>query len=146
MHTSSRAESGAKPVSPVARPIPRASSALIQMQGEDLTPNVPLSFVGSGFLPGEKVTMTLENAQGLLLAHLTPVSADKTGHVVVVSETILSELSPGDISLQVAGQRSHRWGQASFRLQRVPPTIQMAPYSSKPKHDVCFSGIGFMPY
>src|SRR5258706_13589579 len=141
MHAISRAEGRAKPVSPVAR----ASTALIQMQGEDLTSNVPLSFVGSGFLPGEKLTMTMENAQGQVIANLTPVTADKTGHVAVVSETILSELSPGAISLQVVGERSHRWGQASFRLQRVPPTIQLDPFSSKPKHDVGFSGNGFMP-
>src|SRR5260221_602786 len=142
MHAISRAEGRAKPVSPVAR----ASSALIQMQGEDLTPNVPLSFIGSGFLPGEKLTMTLENVQGQVLANLTPVSADKTGHVAVVSETILSELSSGDISLQVVGETSHRLGRASFRLQRVPPNLQLGPYSSKPKHDVGFSGSGFMPY
>jgi hypothetical protein len=116
------------------------------MQGEDLTSNVPLSFIGSGFLPGEKLTMTLENSQGQLLANLTPVSADKTGHVVVVSETILSELSPGNIYLQVEGKTSHRWGRANFRLQRIPPTIQLDPFSSEPKHDVGFSGSGFMPY
>ncbi len=144
MHAISRADSRAKPFSPVTHAVPRASSALIQMQGEDLTSNVPLSFVGSGFLPG--LRMTMENAQGQPIAHLTPVTADKTGHVAVVLETILSELSPGYIHLQVEGETSHRWAQASFRLHRVPPTMQLDPYSTKPKHDVGFSGNGFMPY
>ena len=146
MHAISRADSRAKPFSPVAHPIPRASSALIQMQGEDLTSNVPLSFIGSGFLPGEKLTMTIDNSHGQLIANLTPVTADKTGHVIVASETILSELSPGYIYLQVEGETSHRWARAGFLLRRIPPTIQLAPYSIKPKHDVGFSGNGFMPY
>lgn len=146
MHAISHADSRARAFSPVARPVPRASSALIEMQGEDLTSNVPLSFVGSGFLPREKLTMTIGNSQGQVIAHLTPVTADKTGHIAVVSETILSQLSPGYMYLQVEGQTSHRWAQASFRLHRIPPTMQLDPYSVKPKHDVGFSGSGFMPY
>ena len=146
MHAISRADSRAKPFSPAAHTVPRASSALIQMQEEDLTSNVLLSFVGSGFLPGEKLTMTMDNSQGRLIANLTPVTADETGQVAVVSETILSDLSPGYIYLQVVGERSHRWGRASFHLRRIPPTLQLDPFSSKPKHDVGFSGNGFIPY
>jgi hypothetical protein len=106
---------------------------------------VPLSFAGSGFMPWEELAVTVDNSQKQLVAKLAPIMADHTGHVSVISQNILSELAPGLMYLQVIGERSHRWARVSFQLQRVPPTIQLDTYSTKPKNDVGFVGGGFMP-
>lgn len=140
----SPAQSQAKPFSPV-QTNPHASSATIQLQGEDLTSNVPLSFAGSGFMPGEEVLIAIDNSQGQVIAKLSPVVADQTGHVTVVSETILSDLSPGLMYLRGEGERGHYWAQTSFRLHRIPPIVQLDTYSVKPTHEVGFSGSGFLP-
>ena len=139
------AESRARPLAAETSTRPHASPATIQIQGENLTSNVPLSFSGSGFGPWEKLAVTVDNSQGRLVAKLEPVMADQTGHVSVISQNILSNLAPGLMYLQVVGERSHRWARVSFPLQRIPPTLQLDAYSIKPKGDVGFAGGGFMP-
>ncbi len=124
--------------------VPNASSTFIQLQGEDLTSNATLSFVGSGFLPSEELAVAINYSDGQLAAQLAPVTADQTGHVSAASNTILANLAPGFLYLQVMGKRSHRWAQASFRLHRIPPTAQLDTYTVKPEHEVGFSGSGFM--
>lgn len=125
---------------------PQASPATIQLNGENLTSNVPLSFAGSGFGAGEELAVTVANSQGQLVAKLPPpVMADHTGHVSVISQNILSNLAPGLMFLQVVGERSHRWARVSFALQRIPPNVELDTYAIKSKSDVGFAGVGFMP-
>lgn len=139
------AESRARPLAAKTSTKAPASPATIQLQGENLTSNVPLSFAGSGFMPWEKLAVTIDNSRGQLVAKLAPIMADHTGHVSVISQNILSNLAPGLMYLQVVGERSHRWGRVSFSLQRIPPTMQLDTYTIKPKSVVGFAGGGFMP-
>ena len=139
------AESRARPLAIETSTEPQAGPATIELRGENLTSNVPLSFAGSGFMSGEGLAVTVDNSQGQVVAKLAHVMADKTGHVSVISQNTLSNLAPGLMYLQVVGERSHRWARVSFSLQRIPPTVQLDTYSVKPKGDIGFAGGGFMP-
>ena len=141
-----------RPAAPASRPaklLPSAtssaSSTFIQLQGEDLTANATLSFVGSGFLPGEKLVVAIKYSDGQVAAQLAPLTADQTGDVSAASNTILSDLAPGFLYVWVEGESSHRWAQAGFRLHRVPPTVQLDTYTAKPGHNIGFAGSGFLP-
>jgi hypothetical protein len=127
------------------RPLGRASGAFLQLQGENLTPNVPLHFVGSGFLPGEELAVTILGQQGQPEAQLTSVSADRAGRFSVATETIPAGLSPGTHLLLVQGQSSHRLARASFQMHDIPPTVTLDTYTVKSRQDFSFAGNGFLP-
>ncbi len=127
------------------RPENRAASAFLELQGVDLTPNVPLRFAGSGFLPGEGLAVTIQGPQEQLEAQLTPISADQAGQISTATETIPADLVPGAHTLLVEGQRSHRLAQATFQLHWIPPAVELDTYTVKPEHDFGFSGSGFLP-
>ena len=131
------------PVAPrVARSTPGAS---LQLQGTDLTPNVPLRFAGAGFGPGETLVVTIEDAQGRPEAQLAPLSADQTGHVSATAEVLPADLPPGVHTLLLQGASSHHTAQAAFQLALIPPTVQLDTYTIKPGQAFGFAGGGFLP-
>ena len=146
-HTHPASSAGRRSVPfPSATPVAvRKRTASLHLNGADLTPNVPLRFAGSGFLPGEALVVTVQNQQGLLEAQLAPLSADRAGQVSAATEEIPSDLVPGTHTLLVEGQSSHRVAQATFQLHWIPPTVQLDTYTVKPGHDFGFSGSGFLP-
>jgi len=139
------------PKPPVERrwiPVPPAAhvqAASLQLQGTDLTPNVPLRFVGSGFRPGEVLLVTIQDQEGQPKAQLPPLIADQAGKISTVVEAIPPELSPGIYTLLVEGRSSHRMAQATFQVHRIPPTVQLDTYTAKPGNTIGFAGSGFMP-
>jgi len=132
------------PPPPASRVTARVRTASLQLQGTDLTPNVSLHFVGSGFLPGEALVATIEDARGHLEAQLVPLSADHAGRLSAAMEAIPADLAPGTHTLLVRGQSSHRVGQARFQLHLIPPTVTLNAYSVKPGQDFGFAGGGFL--
>lgn len=128
-----------------SRSLPGKPSALLQLQGKDLTLNVPLRFAVSGFLPGEGLMVTIQNQQGRPEAQLDPTIADKAGQINTTVEAIPANLAPGTYVLLVEGVRSHRRAQATFQMHWIPPTVRLDTYSVKPEHGFGFSGSGFMP-
>lgn len=133
------------PAQAAKRALRRERVAFLQLQGEDLTPNVPLRFMGSGFLPGEELAVTILGQQGQPEAQLTSVSADHAGRFSVATEAIPADLSPGTHLLLVQGQSSHRLAQASFQLHGISPTVTLDTYTFKPGQDFGFAGSGFLP-
>jgi dolichol-phosphate mannosyltransferase len=134
------------PIVPPATRVPaRARTASLQLQGTNLTPNVPLHFVGSGFLPGEALGVTIQDQTGRPEAQLLSIIADQTGHTGAATEAIPANLPPGTHMLLVQGERSHRLGQASFQVHWIPPAVQLDTYTVKPGHNFGFAGGGFMP-
>ena len=127
------------------RSLPSKHFASLQLQGTDLTLNVPLRFAVSGFLPGEGLMVTIQNKKGRSEAQLDPAIADKAGQISTTVEAIPSNLSPGTYVLLVEGMRSHRRAQANFQVHWIPPTVQLDTYSVKPEQGFGFSGSGFMP-
>ncbi len=127
------------------RPLRRERVAFLQLQGEDLTPNVPLHFTGSGFLPGEELAVTILGQQGQPEAQLTSVIADQAGRFSVATEAIPAGLSPGTHLLLVQGQSSQRLARASFQLHDIPPTVTLDTYTVKNRQDFGFAGNGFLP-
>src|SRR5438876_1283351 len=53
----------------------RTLSASLQLQGTNLTSNVPLRFAGSGFLPGEALVVSIQDQAGHAQAQLAPLNA-----------------------------------------------------------------------
>jgi dolichol-phosphate mannosyltransferase len=138
---------GASSVHPPSASLPRhrAHAAFLQLQGADLTPNVPLRFTGSGFLPGEVLVVTIQDQAGQPEAQLESMNSDQAGQFSEVSEAIPAGLAPGTYMLLVQGESSHRSAQASFQLHGIPPTVQLDTYTVKPEQDFGFAGSGFLP-
>jgi len=128
-----------------SRSLPSKHSAFLQLQGTDLTFNVPLRFAASGFLPGEGLMVTIQNQKGRPEAQLNPTIADKAGQISTTVEAIPANLTPGTYVLLVEGMKSHRRAQANFQMHWIPPTVLLDTYSVKPEQGFSFSGSGFMP-
>lgn len=142
--------SAPRPVPPQSRKAGTTSSTAkpshptsLQLQGTDLTLNVPLRFAGSGFLPNEALSVSIQDHAGQSQAELAPTTADTTGQVDT-TETIPANLSPGTYSVVVEGLSSHYKAQASFQLHWIMPTVQLDTYSVKPKQGFGFAGGGFL--
>ena len=134
-----------KPVPSATRITARTRTASLQLQGTNLTPNVPLQFVGSGFLPGEALAVAIQDQAGRPEAHLRSITADQAGHIGAATEAIPANLPPGTHMLLVQGERSHRLGQASFQVHWIPPVVQLDSYTVKPGQNFGFAGSGFLP-
>ncbi len=115
----------------------------LQIRGSDLTPNVPLSIVGAGFLPHEPLQVTIQNHAGRVQAQLAPTIADTTGHFYTTG-VVPANLAPGNYLVVVEGMNSHYKAQASFELHWIAPTVQLDTYSVKPKQGFRFAGSGFL--
>ena len=133
------------PVPPAIRPKHLIYTALLQLQGADLTPNVLLHFTGSGFLPGEALVVTIQDQAGQPEAQLESIKSDKSGQFSAATEAIPAGLAPGTHTLLVQGESSHRAAQASFQLHWIPPKVALVPYTVKPGQDFGFAGSGFLP-
>ncbi len=130
---------------PATRPKHPVATALLQLQGADLTPNVPLRFTGSGFLPWEALGVTIQDQAGQPEARLESIIADRAGQFSAAAEAIPAGLAPGTHTLLVQGQSSHRAAQASFQLHWIPPAVVLDTYTVKPGQDFGFAGSGFLP-
>jgi len=101
--------------------------------------------VGSGFLPGEALAVTIQNQAGHSEMQLVSILADQTGRVDATTEAIPAKLPPGTHMLLVQGERSHRLAQARFQVHWIPPEVELDTYTVKPGHNFGFAGSGFMP-
>jgi dolichol-phosphate mannosyltransferase len=133
------------PAPPATRPQHPVAVALLQLQGADLTPNVPLRFTGSGFLPWEALGVIIQDQAGQPEARLESIIADRAGHFSAATEAIPVGLAPGTHTLLVQGESSHRTAQASFQLHWIPPAVVLDAYTVKPGQDFGFAGSGFLP-
>jgi dolichol-phosphate mannosyltransferase len=123
----------------------RTRTASLQLEGADLTPNVPLRFTGAGFLPGEGLVVTIQDPAGRPEDRLALLSADHAGQISTTEEAIPVDLPPGIHLLLIGGESSHRVAQASFQVHWIPPTVQLDAYTVKSRHDIGFAGSGFLP-
>jgi dolichol-phosphate mannosyltransferase len=136
-----------RPAHPARRlqPVHQANLASLQLRVADLTPGGSLYFAGSGFLPGERLAVGIQNQAGRQEAQLAPLNADRNGRIITAQEAIPATLPPGAHILLVEGQNSHHTAQATFWLHWITPTVQLDTYSVRPEHSVNFAGSGFMP-
>ncbi len=134
-----------RPAPSARRVAARTRTASLQLEGADLTPNVPLRFSGSGFLPKEALVVTIQDPAGRPESRLALLSADHAGQISTTVEAIPVDLPPGIHLLLIGGQSSHRVAQATFQVHWIPPTVQLDAYTVKSRHDIGFSGSGFLP-
>jgi hypothetical protein len=130
--------------SPAAAATPRGpGSASVQLVAQDLTPDSQLGLKGSGFVDGEQLAVTIEDAQGNPYTQAT-LTADKDGRLLDTPLALPPQLGPGEYQVRVVGSTSHRAVSAVFRMHTVPPTVVLGTYAAKPGQDVGFSGSGFI--
>ena len=126
-------------------------NASLQMQDADLTPNVPLRFVGSGFRPGEALLVTIQGQEGQLDAY-----SAKPGHAIgfvgsgfMPNETL--EVCLGTADQVVATANTNARGNVAGRFT-VPPlpegnhTLFFAELQSQVPASVGFNIQGFHPW
>lgn len=139
---------GGYQMAPSNRPEPASSApgpTYILLRAEDLTPEARLNIMGYGFLPGEEVTVTIEDSGGRTEARLGPVMAQDDGNISEVSLPLPGGLPAGDHVVRLEGTSSHRSARAAFRLRRLLPQVELDSYSVKPEQPFGFSGTGFAP-
>ena len=122
-----------------------SSGATVVLQTTDLilTPSAHLNFAGTGFSPGEMLTITVMSSAGHVEAQLATDVADTDGNIPPDSQVTPADLAPGAHLLVVKGETSQRTAQATFQVQRLPPTVHLNTYSGEPGYTFGVSGSGF---
>jgi hypothetical protein len=119
------------------------ASVVLQTTEVTLTPSAHLNFAGTGFSPGEMLTVTVMRSIGHVEAQLASDVADTDGNITPDSQVMPADLAPGAHLLVVKGESSQRTAQTTFQVQRLPPTVQLNTYSGEPGYTFGVSGSGF---
>lgn len=123
----------------------QSGATFILLRGNDIAQDSKLNFIGSGFQPSESVALSVDGNELKLGPGVAPIGADKEGRINEVSLDLPKDLVPGQHTLTVRGSQSGKSAQATFRLQRVPPKIELEQYTAKPEQPFNFTGSGFIP-
>jgi hypothetical protein len=102
-------------------------------------PGGMVGFAGSGFIPGEVVTVSL-GASGAPLA-----SMRATGEGAVTGRVKIPALAPGTYSLTLVGSVSQTPVSVGFNIQGFAPWVVLNHYAVTPGQGVGFIGQGFAP-
>jgi hypothetical protein len=143
---------------PVARRVPTRTPAIItapqsphdpgtaslQVAAPYVTPDSPLRVMATGFLNGEPLAVTIDDAQGHVYENLK-LQADQDGSLRETSLALPVRLGAGAYRLIVVGGTSHRRASATFQMHNIPPTVTLDAYSATPGQVVGFAGNGFIP-
>jgi hypothetical protein len=119
-------------------------AASLRLAALYVTPDSPLRVMASGFLNGEPLAVTIDDAQGHVYEHLT-LQADEGGGLRETSLALPVRLGSGAYRLIVVGNSSHRRASATFQLHNIPPTLTLDAYAATPGQVVGFAGNGFIP-
>src|SRR5262249_2350908 len=123
-------------------PVP--GSASVQLVAQDLTPTSHIALMGSGFVGGEHLAVTIMDSLARPYEQVT-LSAGNDGRLRETALALPPQLASGDYQLLVVGSMSHRTASVAFRMHDVPPTVALDAYTSKPGQNVGFAGTGFIP-
>jgi hypothetical protein len=115
----------------------------VHLSSQDLTPSSHPSMTASGFLAGEHLNVTIQDAQGNPY-DLAPLVAGPDGSIRNASLALPSQLGSGVYRLVAAGSTSHRTARTTFRMAVVPPTVVLDTYTSTPGQVVNFAGNGYV--
>jgi hypothetical protein len=100
--------------------------------------------MASGFVRGEPLAVTIDDAQGHVYEHLT-LKADAGGGLHETSLVLPVQLGAGAYRLIVVGGTSHHRASAAFQMDNIPPTVMLDAYTATPGQVVDFAGNGFIP-
>jgi hypothetical protein len=100
--------------------------------------------MASGFLIGEPLAVTIDDAQGHVYEHLT-LQADASGGLRETSLALPAQLGAGTYRVIVVGSTSHHRASASFQMENIPPTVTLDTYTATPGQVIGFTGSGFIP-
>jgi hypothetical protein len=127
---------------PAPTPTPEAANFIV-LRARDLTREAHLNVVGQGFIPSEKLSVTIEDSKGKAEAELDALDADPSGRLNDAGVELPATLGAGEHRIKIEGQTSGRVARATFQLHRKPPTIELAEYSIKSDNDIAITGSGF---
>lgn len=122
------------------------ASTFIVLRTTEVAPGATLNFQGQGFIPLEQIIVLIQNSDGTVEARLPSAQASKEGRIYEVSLALPPVLEPGNHLVQVTGAASGRSATAPFRMNWIPPKVEVEPPSVKPRHDFTFTGHGFVPF
>jgi hypothetical protein len=128
----------------VTPPLHDPGAASVRLAALYVTPDSPLRVMASGFLNGEPLAVTIDDAQGHVYEHLT-LQADEGGGLRETSLALPVRLGSGAYRLIVVGNSSHRRASATFQMHNIPPTLTLDAYAATPGQVVGFAGSGFIP-
>ncbi len=112
----------------------------MQLDTYSVKPMQTFGFAGSGFIPGEPVTIYLGGANG---SRLTTVRADTMGDV---QGRVKLALTPaGNSSIYIVGQQSKTPISVGFNVQAVTPWVVLESYALKPSAPIRFNAQDFAP-
>lgn len=133
----------ATPVTPTATSVP--TSATLTASPTSGAPGSSISVSGSGFLPGETVTVHagFPLYSGNTLDATKTVTADANGAFAPVSITIPQGAQAGPVTATAAGSSSHRSGQTTLTVA-YSPQLSVSPTTAPPGRSVNVTGQGFV--
>jgi hypothetical protein len=117
--------------------------ASVQLSSQDLTPSSHPTITASGFLAGEHLDVTIQDAQSNPY-DLAPLVAGPDGSIRNAPLALPSQLGSGAFRVVVVGSTSHRTASTTFRMAVVPPTVALDTYTSMPGQVVNFAGNGYI--
>jgi hypothetical protein len=103
------------------------------------TPGQVISFAGSGFIPGEMVTVHLGASSAPLLHTTVTAGGAVSGHLTI------PEISAGAYTLTLLGTISRMPASVGFNVQRFTPWVVLDRYTLAPGQREGFIAHGFEP-
>lgn len=113
--------------------------AQLNLASPTAMPNTQENVSGTGFVPGESITLALGGATGSTLA---TVSANSSGNLPSTSFTVPA-MPGGDYLLLASGQTSHTTAGATLT---ITPALVATPGTLKPGQTATLTGYGFSAY
>jgi len=143
---SPRAAASQAPAYPSAtsEPLQGTGPASVQLVTQDLTTSTQLHLTASGFLPKERLVVTVEDPQRHAYEQVTLV-AGKDGRLRDTSVAAPAQLASGSYDVLGVGSTSHRTASVTFRMHDIPPVVALDAYTATPGQAVGFTGNGFIP-
>jgi len=103
------------------------------------TPGQVIGFAGSGFIPGELVTVSLGASSAPLFRTTVTAGGALTGHLKI------PEITAGTYTLTLLGSISRMPASVGFNVQRFMPWVVLDRYTLAPGQRIGFIAHGFAP-
>jgi hypothetical protein len=116
---------------------------LVEMEAYTGFPGQSVHFLGSGFFPGEKVTVSLVAPNGGAKTPLATANADTMG--AVSGNLKIPDMAAGNYTLSLVGNHSKVPVTVGFAIQGYSAWVVLDRYAPTPGQAVGFIGHGFAP-
>lgn len=133
-------------ISGYARLIVSVLTATVEARPASVTPGADIRVSGTGFLPGEVVTITVINPSGSAAFTLGQAHVDAAGAFASAALRMPFGVAAGRQNIVVTGQRSNRQASTSVTVGVQAATLQVTPSVVKPGTRLTVTGAHFQPH